>query len=89
MLLKPGQVQVSQGAMKLAEQGVDIYALLQRHVNGDWGELTTREKWENDQSADFGFMVHSVYETHAGKLWIMTDADRSITRLHLPSEYYR
>ncbi len=89
MLVNPGQVHVSTGALKIAEQGVDISALLQRHINGDWGNLTTREKWENDQSADLGYRLHSIYETHIGKLWIITEADRSTTRLQLPSEYYR
>ncbi len=88
MLFIPGQVHVSTGALKIADQGVDIFALLQRHVKGDWGNLTTREKWENDQSADLGYMVHSVYETPQGKLWVMTQADRSSTKLLLPSEYY-
>lgn len=88
MLFNPGQIQIAPGAKKMADKGVDIVALLRRHTNGDWGDLTEREKWENNQSADLGYMVHSVYETQVGKLWIMTKADRSTTRLLLPSEYY-
>ncbi len=84
MLLHPGQVVATQGALKL---GVDLQAYLLRHLSGDWGDLDQHDMYENDQSADLGYRVFSVYDTDKGKLWIITEADRSATTILRPSEY--
>jgi hypothetical protein len=64
-------------------------ALLQRHVTGDWGELSEEDRRENELSIKEGlriFSAHKLPRTGA-KLWIITEADRSVTAILLPDEY--
>ena len=61
---------------------------LSRHVRGDWGELPREDKDENKLSLEKGFRLLSSYRTIAGdRLWVITEADRSVTTLLLPEEY--
>jgi hypothetical protein len=62
--------------------------ILARHSRGDWGECCSEDASENDFSVKAGFRIFSVYRTRNGeKLWVITEADRSVTTLLLPSEY--
>jgi hypothetical protein len=59
-----------------------------RVVAGDWGELDDDDKRENELSLREGFRLLSAYRLSTGvKLWIITEADRSVTTLLLPDEY--
>ena len=87
MLFNPGQIVATPGALSLAEQGIDLLAFLQRHLIGDWGDLCAEDKAENNFSLANGFRLLSAYETPAGSLWIITEADRSVTTFLLPEEY--
>ena len=87
MLFQPGQLLATQGAIQMVDAGVDLSDYLNRHVNGDWGDLDEHDKRENEQSLDFGFRLLSAYNTPQGKLWIITEADRRSTTFLLPSEY--
>ena len=87
MLFKPGSIVATPGALEMAEQGIDLPAYLKRHLQGDWGELCDADKAENDFSLKNGFRLLSAYETPCGKLWIITEADRSTTTFLLPEEY--
>jgi hypothetical protein len=61
---------------------------LTRHVNREWGELSDEDRKENDYSLEHGFRLLSAYKTNTGEgLWIITEADRSVTTLLLPQEY--
>ena len=61
---------------------------LDRHAQGDWGNLD-REDWaENELALREGFRLFSVYLSRNDvKFWIITEADRSITTILLPEEY--
>ena len=87
MLFKHGQIVATPGAIALAENGVDLLEHLQRHLHGDWGELDDEDKAENDFSVKKGFRILSSYNTTKGRLWIITEADRSVTTFLLPEEY--
>jgi hypothetical protein len=68
--------------------GENPAALLKRHVTGDWGELDEEDRRENELSVANGFRLLSSYILSSGaKIWIITEADRSVTTLLLPSEY--
>ena len=86
-LFEPGQVVATPGALTLAEQGVNLLAYLVRHLSGDWGDLCQEDKQENTFSVKNGFRILSAYNTRLGKLWVITEADRSATTFLLPSEY--
>jgi len=73
-------------ALQKAEQ--EPREFLDRHVNGDWGEVPEADKQENEVSVAQGFRILSAYTTSAGdRIWILTEADRSATTMMLPSEY--
>jgi hypothetical protein len=61
--------------------------LLARQATGDWGELCAFERRQNEMALREGYRVLSSYETPAGTVWIITEADRSITTILLPEEY--
>ena len=61
---------------------------LSRHLRGDWGDLCQEDRTENELSLAQGFRLMSSYPiTDTEELWIITEADRSLTTLLLPAEY--
>lgn len=84
-----GQVVATPGAMEaLRESGTEATNLLTRHSRGDWGELDDHDRHENEVSVSEGFRILSAYTLSTGvKLWVITEADRSVTTLLLPEEY--
>ncbi|EXJ12278.1 hypothetical protein [Imhoffiella purpurea] len=72
----------------LESHGVDSLSLLQRHVRGDWGDLTTEDIEANRLALREGFRLLSSYRITDGvKVWIITEADRSVTTVLLPEDY--
>jgi len=84
-----GQTVATPGAMAaLEEAGESPTFYLSRHHRGDWGEVCTEDRAENELALKKGFRLMSVYTTAMGaKLWIITEADRSVTTLLMPEEY--
>ena len=61
---------------------------LDKHVQGDWGSLCQDDRQANDEALGTGTRLLSAYKTlKAGWIWIITEADRSVTTIMLPSEY--
>jgi len=65
---------------------------LLRHIQGDWGVVSADDAAENDLSLKQGSRLLSVYpidpaDPNKGNIWIITEADRSVTTCLLPSEY--
>lgn len=87
MLFKLGDIFVTPGALEVILEE-DMNLALQRHANGDWGEVC-KEDWElNDEALELGHRILSVYTSSNGvKFWIITEADRSATTILLPEEY--
>ena len=84
-----GQIVATPGAMEsLKAAGQDPLELLLRHVAGDWSELDEHDRRENKLSVEKGFRILSAYTLDTGeKVWVITEADRSVTTILLPSEY--
>jgi len=84
-----GQILFTPGAVDaLIRANQDVHNFLNRHMNGDWGDLSDEDRVENEFSLEHGFRILSSYTTAAGeKLWVITEADRSATTLLLPEEY--
>ena len=87
MLFQSGNIVATPGALSLAERGIDLLEYLQRHLRGDWGDLSEEDKAENLFSLKHGLRLLSTYNTPFGVLWIITEADRSVTTFLLPEEY--
>lgn len=66
----------------------DLFACLQRHARGDWGDCGEQDWQENELSLKEGFRIFSIYRDRNGtRFWIITEADRSATTVLLPDEY--
>jgi hypothetical protein len=64
-----------------------VAELLARHQGGDWGDVGAEDWRLNDQALKNGGRLFSAYDTEAGRVWIITEADRSATTVLLPAEY--
>jgi hypothetical protein len=72
----------------MEESGQTPDFFLDRHVTGDWGEVGAEDGRLNDEALEDGSRVLSAYHTLKGvKLWIITEADRSVTTILRPDEY--
>ncbi len=86
-----GRVVATPGALELVgPEGV--YGLLRRHAAGDWGDLDAHDRGENLRALKTGARIFSAYETpgkglRPGRVWVITEADRSSTCVLLPEEY--
>jgi hypothetical protein len=84
-----GRIVATQGALQALERAEQSpIEFLDRHAQGDWGEIDEADKGENAFATRYGFRILSAYTTSADDtIWIITEADRSVTTLLLPSEY--
>ncbi len=83
-----GQIVATPGALELLEEfGEDPLRYLARHRSGDWGELDGHDRRENELSLQHGWQILSSYPIGEGRVWIITEADRSVTTILLPDEY--
>ncbi len=67
---------------------LEVLLALNRHAQGDWGELCADDRKANDNALRFGDRVLSAYKAGTGvKFWIITEADRSATTILMPEDY--
>ena len=70
------------------EKQFSLLPYLIRHGSGDWGDICDEDKGINEEALKNGSRIMSVYKLKAGKtIWIITEADRSVTTLLFPEEY--
>ena len=83
-----GRVLATPGALDLiSEAGERPFDCLARHAAGDWGDLCAFDRRQNEVALREGYRVFSSYGTPAGRVWVITEADRSATTILLPEEY--
>lgn len=61
--------------------------LLARHRSGDWGDTGAEDAAMNDQALINRTRLMSVYQLLGFRVWIITEADRSVTTVLLPEDY--
>ncbi len=94
----PGQTYLTPGAIDtLVRYKTDAFELLNRHVCGDWGIVCKEDAQANEEALRYGYRILSAYELmptatssnneRPAKIWLITEADRSVTTLLLPEEY--
>ena len=83
-----GRVVATPGALKLLlETGEDPLRYLSRHASGDWGDLDECDRRENQLSLKHGWRLVSSYPVGKRTIWVITEAERSVTTVLLPEEY--
>ena len=65
---------------------------MEKYIQGDWGNLTAHDKALNEAalSDPDGGRIMGAYENkdHPDwRIWIITEADRSVTTVLFPNEY--
>ena len=66
----------------------EVFAALQRHANGDWGDVCDEDRESNEEALIHGSRLMSVYSSSIGTtFWIITEWDRSVTTVLLPEDY--
>jgi hypothetical protein len=98
-----GQLAATPGALALLEKhNIGVAALVNRHIHGSWGDICAEDADTNELAIEHRGRVMSVYRlvdaqqlasTPVAKridlptVWVITESDRSVTTLLLPSEY--
>lgn len=86
---QPGQIVATPGALEaLRRSGDSPLDLLVRHLTGDWGKVDEHDRLENEFAVQNHLSLLSVYSLRDGnRIWVITEADRSLTTFLLPEEY--
>lgn len=85
-----GQCHGTYGAKEVLDEfDVNPNDLLIRHQSGDWGTICDDDWQANVVAVERGLRVFSSYIVGAAqtKVWVITEADRSVTTILLPEEY--
>jgi hypothetical protein len=95
MLFPLGEIVRTPGALDACSNEHRIHCLA-RHATGDWGVVCQEDAASNDAALTDGTRILSAYPLDPAKpsrghgdntLWIITEADHSVTTFLLPSEY--
>lgn len=82
-----GKVVATQGALA-ATTHEERQTFLFRHQTGDWAEMDQEQRAQNWLAYLNDLRIVSTHKTLDGKkVWIITEADRSVTTILLPEEY--
>src|SRR5579863_364776 len=85
-----GRPVITPGAQAtLDAAGIEGVLLLARHIRGDWGDLSVEDATANELALLTGKRLLSSYDLPdgQGKVWIVTEPDRSMTTILRPDEY--
>ncbi len=82
-----GRVVITSGALQVLPSE-EVLESLQRHVQGDWGDICEEDWALNDEALQQEGRLLSRYLSKQGsRFWIITEWDRSVTTILLPEEY--
>jgi hypothetical protein len=83
-----GQTVATPGAVMAADMAkADLGLFLWFHENGKWGDVCAEDAASNDRAVENGSRILSEYHVGSVRFWIITEWDRSVTTILLPSEY--
>lgn len=87
-----GQMVMTAGVAERCKVGDSFNAFviesIGRHARGDWGNMDEHDKKENEFALGKYLRLFSAYEKEGlPKIWIITEADRSVTTVLFPEEY--
>ncbi|ASU41349.1 hypothetical protein hmeg3_09710 [Herbaspirillum sp. meg3] len=71
----------------LDHNGVNATPYFSRHQHGDYGTLCAEDIEQNRLSIQHEMRILSAYEIGKDRIYIITEADRSVTTMLLTGEY--
>lgn len=90
MSFRLGRVVATRAVLEhLVKIGDTALPYLAQHQNRVWGELDPEDKRANDYAVKHGLRILSKYRLRdrVTYIYVITEADRSVTTLLFPSEY--
>lgn len=66
---------------------VNLYSFIERHASWDWWDVWEEDATLNNHAVQLWNRILSSYHIWNDKIWIITEADRSVTTILLPDEY--
>ena len=70
-----------------SQEGLSLSQFIERHHNGDWGDLDEEDKQANEDALVHGGRIFSSYLTNQRKIYVISEADRSMTTVLFATEY--
>jgi len=90
-MFEVGRIVATPGAVELIERVRDsnflFLSLLLRHRKLEQGLLCDEDHKANKEAVKEGERILSAFPVQDSKVWIITEADRSVTTFLLPEEY--
>lgn len=65
----------------------EICAIMNRYCNKDWGDMAADDKEANNKAITCNKRVVAAYETSEGRVYVITEWDRSRTTILFREEY--
>ena len=89
MKFQPGRMVITAGAQEALNSEDARQALIEKHLEGDWGILGAEDKRLNDEAVESGEdrILSKYLDRHGHEFYIITEWDRSITTILLCDEY--
>ncbi len=84
-----GQTVATPAALEtLRRLNIEPSTLLDRHLDCDWSDMAEEDQQSNRAALTNGERIFSSFIVgQSTKVWVITEWDRSITTLLLPSDY--
>jgi len=87
-----GRTYLTRGVNDLVAENLEfakfVMDSLKRHASDDWGDLCEADKRENEYALGKYLRLLSSYTYDDNqKVWVITEADRSVTTILFPDEY--
>lgn len=70
-----------------SQQGLSLFQFIERHHNGDWGDLDDEDKQANEDALLHGGRIFSSYLAQGQKIYVITEFDRSTSTILFAHEY--
>lgn len=70
-----------------ARHEIELTHYIRRHHCGQWGDLDAEDKQSNEDALRDETRIFSAYKIAGKKIYIVTEADRSMTTIMLATEY--
>ena len=88
MIFSLGKIVVTRNCLNYAqEHGVNLTKLVERHANGDDGDLCKADQALNDLAIQTEGRVFSSYTIKGVKFYVITEWDSSYTTVMLAEDY--
>lgn len=86
-----GEVVVTKGVYEKMQKDCNFDAFVKtslgRYSLCDWGDTCKDDIWLNEQAMENNERILAAYEKSNNTIWIITEADRSVTTVLFPDEY--